>query len=279
METIFSKEVNFEDVTFSDVSFFDARFEDASLFDEAKFEGFVIFEGEKDNLVFYSTVEFNYVFFKKPEEVEFIRVNLSEASFINTNIEKIRFVDIRWNENDKIFRRKVIYNEILIDMGEFEDYELVADLYRRLRANYERRLQYPYAGDFYIGEMEMKRRDVKFREKRIKNRLARFILQNFSLTAFYKYFSLYGENYWLSLIWILLTIIFFGYKFSLMRIQNPWAASMLTFFQMPPKYIDVQLESNFWLSLAILFERLAGILFTALFVLALRRKFRKTSME
>ncbi|WP_290901345.1 hypothetical protein, partial [Ferroglobus sp.] len=131
----------------------------------------------------------------------------------------------------------------------------------------------------YIGEMEMKRKNTKFKGRVIKNRFARFILQNFSLTAFYKYFSLYGENYWLPLVWVFSTIVFFGYLFNSMEIQNPWAASILTFFQMPPKYMEIFLNSDFWLPLAILSERLAGILFTTLFVLSIRRKFKKTTIE
>ena len=138
------------------------------------------------------------------------------------------------------------------------------------------RLQYPYAGDFYIGEMEMRRRNAKLFGRRVKNKILRFFIQNFSLTAFYKYFSLYGENYWLPLVWIFLTIILFGYVLSLMGIPNPWGASAFTFFQMPPKYVETLFEFSFWLSMAVLLERLAGVLFTALFVLALRRKFKKT---
>jgi len=275
----FNKEADFKLAIFNDVSFYDAKFKDVALFNEAEFNGFVRFEGGNDNPVFYSEVEFNDVSFKKPDEVEFIKVDLSKASFINANIEDVRFIDVKWEGKGRIFRRKAIYDEILIDKGEFEDYELVADVYRRLRASYEKRLQYPYAGDFYIGEMEMKRKNAKFRGKPVKNRFFRFILQNFSLTAFYKYFSLYGENYWLPLIWVLSTIVFFGYVFKLIGIHNPWVASMLTFFQMPPKYIEAQLESNLLLSTVVISERLAGVLFMALFVLALRRKFKKTSAE
>ena len=275
--TTFKEVAIFNGAEFDSVSFYNSKFSKDVLFEDATFRSLAYFEGE-ENQVFHSKVDFGYAAFEKPKDVEFVKVNLSKARFINANIEEVRFVDVEWNSKGRLFKRKAVYDEILIDKGEYteKDYELVADIYRRLRASYESRLQYPYAGDFYIGEMEMRRRNAKLFGRRVKNKILRFFIQNFSLTAFYKYFSLYGENYWLPLVWIFLTIILFGYVLSLMGIPNPWGASAFTFFQMPPKYVETLFEFSFWLSMAVLLERLAGVLFTVLFVLALRRKFKKT---
>jgi hypothetical protein len=120
--------------------------------------------------------------------------------------------------------------------------------------------------------MEMKRLNAVFRKKLVKNRLLRFLIQNFSLTAFYKYLSYYGECYWLPLLWISLIILgfseFYYYLYGLCPLQA-FENSFSTFFQMPPSKPKIPL-------LAIAVERLLGLIFTALFILALRRKFKKT---
>jgi hypothetical protein len=150
--------------------------------------------------------------------------------------------------------------------------EAIAHTYRQLRIAYESSLQYPEAGDFYIGEMEMKRLNAVFRKKSVKNGLLRDIIQNFSLTAFYKYFSLYGECYWLPLLWMLFAIFGFSfcyyYRYGLCPSQA-FENSFTTFFQMPPS--NSKIPS--WL---IAIERLIGGVVTFLFILALRRKFKKT---
>ncbi len=276
IDSIFYSKINFESVYFSDVTFYNAEFNENVSFSNSIFTGFVRFEGSSNNLVFYSEAEFDDISFRLPNEVEFINLDLSRASFFNTNIEDVRFADVKWATAGKLFRRKAIYNELLIDQKVYRDYELVADIYRRLRASYEKRLQYQYASDFYIGEMEIKRKNCKF-----KNRILKFITQNLSFIALYKYFSLYGENYYLPIIWIFLTILLFGYLFShLFKLQSldPYALSALTFFQMIPSSVMKKLASNMTLSVVFLIERLLGILFTALFVLALRRRFKKMTL-
>jgi len=65
-----------------------------------------------------------------------------------------------------------------------------------LKDNYEHQGNYPDAGDFYIGEMEMRRLNPS------TNRLERFLL------TLYRYLSLYGEDYRLPPLWILLWLFF-----------------------------------------------------------------------
>ena len=240
-------------------------------------------------------VELNFAYsnFEKPERVVFGNINLSKASFLYVQgLEKVRFTNVTWSRTGKFIKRFCIYDEILLREGKIENIlknikkkldedileqemtlrEAIAQAYRQLRMAYESMFLYPEAGDFYIGEMEMKRLNAVFRKKPVKNRLLRFLIQNFSLTAFYKYLSYYGECYWLPLLWMLSIILGFSglyyYRYDLtwyQAIEN----SFSTFFQMPPSNSKISL-------LAIAFERLLGLIFTALFILALRRKFKKT---
>jgi len=240
-------------------------------------------------------VELNFSgsIFERPERVEFRNVNLSKASFLYVRgLEKVRFTNVTWNRTGKFIKRFCLYDEKLLAEGkiekilknllrkldedrleqEMELMEAIAQAYRQLRMAYESSLMYPEAGDFYIGEMEMKRLNAVFRKKPVENRLLRFLIQNFSLTAFYKYLSYYGECYWLPLLWMFLIILgfsgFYQHYYGLnwhQALENSFSA----FFQMLPQTTKVPY-------LAIVLERLLGLIFMALFILALRRKFKKT---
>ena len=188
----------------------------------------------------------------------------------------------------KILNRYCLYDEILIRKGEYKKIfrkiredpkklnktELrecvkgaVAHNYRQLRMAYESDMMYPEAGDFYIGEMEMKR--LKSRHK------------NFNLMNLYRIISLYGENYWLPLFWIFILIFVFSLVYatltgiSMSNMFSMFQISFLTFFQMPPTKMEVSQMQKIPLWIVGL-ERLTGAVITALFILALRRKFKKT---
>ncbi|QNI33722.1 pentapeptide repeat-containing protein [Alloacidobacterium dinghuense] len=70
------------------------------------------------------------------------------------------------------------------------DYGLIAETYQQLKKNYDNRQDYWTAGDFHYGEMEMKR----LHSPR-KNNLARWLHRNLGLVAWYRYASEYGESY------------------------------------------------------------------------------------
>jgi len=239
-------------------------------------------------------LNFSHSKFEKPERVEFRNVNLSKASFLHVQgLERIRFTNATWNRIGLI-KRFCLYDEIRLREGkigeilrnireqldesnrlkqEREIMEAIAQTYRQLRIAYESSLMYPEAGDFYVGEMEMKRLNAVFRKKPIKNRLGRWLIQNLSLTAFYRYLSYYGECYWLPLLWIFLFVLGFSIGYSYyygLDLNSALSTSFLTFFQMPP----TETKISSWIMGC---ERLTGLILTAIFILALRRKFKKTS--
>ena len=71
----------------------------------------------------------------------------------------------------------------------------IKSIYRNLRENYEYRLRYDEAGQFFIREMELKRR---YRETTsyeiLKIKENGFFRQHFSLTGLYYHLSRYGED-------------------------------------------------------------------------------------
>ena len=114
-----------------------------------------------------------------------MKVDLSKVSFLHCQgIEKFRFIDVDWAHKVEwtFYRDTVIYDEIKIDEGHHENYELVGEVYRKLRIGYERVLRFSEAGDFYVGDMEMMRRNA-ISKKRYADTL---------LITLYKWFSYYG---------------------------------------------------------------------------------------
>jgi hypothetical protein len=163
--------------------------------------------------------------------------DMSEVSFANSDITGVRFSDkVKWaTEKPKQGREKrFTVNDEIWFLEEMEsnnskkesneEYEApsldaVISVYRNLRENYEFRLRYDEAGQFFIKEMELKR---KYREaltispiKRklwlklklkgnndpipnIENVLKQNgpLIRNFSLNGLYYHFSRYGESIW-----------------------------------------------------------------------------------
>jgi uncharacterized protein YjbI with pentapeptide repeats len=87
-------------------------------------------------------------------------------------------------------------------------YVLIAETYQQLKRNYDNKADYWTAGHFHYGEMEMKR---LYSGSTIK--WVRWLHSNLGLIAWYKYASSYGESYvrpmiWLAAILLLFTLIY-----------------------------------------------------------------------
>ena len=150
------------------------------------------------------SVDFTSVKFSKPEKVKFQKIDLSKFRFLETDLRGVHFIDEKWDERKT---RKRVYDEISPKLlfGE-SDYPLIAQLYRRLRANYEENLRYGEAGDFYIGEMEMTRKAQSSIFKKLP-------------LLFYKAISNYGESYYRPLGWIAAILLIFPLLFMFAGIQ------------------------------------------------------------
>ena len=124
--------------------------------------------------------EFHYVLFEEPEKTVFDVNDLSKVSFLNTDITRVRFSDkVRlggkkveyykfWGRKKVKEERFKIVDERLLeeDIKENENHITkkfnlnlgsIKAVYRGLRENYEYRMRYDEAGQFFIREMELKR--------------------------------------------------------------------------------------------------------------------------
>jgi hypothetical protein len=176
------------------VVFSDARFKGGAQFSRAHFQEIVFFsranfegkEADFNNSEFYGKTyfsghfngktKFNYVLFEGKIKVIFDIENLSNVSFMNTDITGVRFSDkARWRnvEYDKFWggkkvkedKFKIIDERLLEgkikekDDHTAKDFNLgsIKAVYRSIRENYEYRMRYDEAGQFFIREMELKR--------------------------------------------------------------------------------------------------------------------------
>ena len=187
-EAIFQERAVFSDARFKGgAQFSRAHFQEIVFFSRAKFEGK---EADFNNSEFYGKTyfsghfngktKFNYVLFEGKDKVIFDIENLSNVCFMNTDITGVRFNDkARWRnvEYDKFWggkkvkedRFKIIDERLLEEKIKEKDGHTSKDfnlgsikaVYRSIRENYEYRMRYDEAGQFFIREMELKR---KYRE-------------------------------------------------------------------------------------------------------------------
>jgi uncharacterized protein YjbI with pentapeptide repeats len=172
------------------VSFGGTRFSGTTYFSRCDFE---------------TSVFFIYAYFMSPNEVRFESEDLSKVSFLNSDITRVnfdaktRFGNSPLEDRFKIFDESrfescVTSDEVHTDSRlEREPGNLsfggVLTSYRYLRENYEYRLRYDEAGQFFIREMEFKR---KYRDK-FSNILKKYIPTKNSVWR--RYFSFIGMYY------------------------------------------------------------------------------------
>ena len=114
---------------------------------------------------FNGKTEFHYALFEGKEKVIFEIENVSNVSFMNTDITGVRFRDkARWGIGEekakedrfKIRDERLLEKEVKEKDGHtIKDFNLgsIKAVYRSLRENYEYRMRYDEAGQFFIREM------------------------------------------------------------------------------------------------------------------------------
>lgn len=292
--------VTFNRSTFGDgISFSDTKFAGKVLFVRGTFKGAATFSGkhkrewgeitkEERNTVFNGEADFRWVILEAPEKVIFQQASLKQARFLETRLDKIQFVDVEWDKRKD--GRRCLYDE---REAKEDEYELVAQLYRQLKKNYEDQKDYPGAGDFHYGEMEMTLKKCKqavrkwlkseqievtseeFKEGRRK-------LFDFFLLRAYKALSGYGEKPGRALLWAIaiLFIPAIGFSFFGVEFGNPQATlqSSIDYFGKSLGYITFRIHDMPFHPLAkvaVLIQAILGPIQLALVALALRRKFRR----
>jgi len=303
-DAIFKSYASFSGTTFKALTYLiEVTFQNGVNFHAATFgDELVIYEEESFRIFSEKEVDFRYATFLRPEKVTFEKVDLSRFRFLGTDLRKVEFVDVDW---DTKRGRNRIYDEIvshtltetkyfgLPPLIKKPDYPLIAQVYKRLRMNYEENLNYAEAGDFHIGEMEMRRKG----EKNPFNK---------GIIWLYKLLSNYGESYWRPLLcWILPILLLFPFLFMYSGIErvtqsqsyyridydfNPSSISLdkagdfikdylkssvysLSVFSLvrEKQYRPIDNWGHFWMVL----ESIFSPVLIAFFLLALRRRFRR----
>ncbi len=215
VETVFLDEAQFTGSTFeADGMFLSpdfvglAHFAACTLTRDAR----VVFRARLEQPVFHNVGNFRLMRLWDGSQLRFEHVSLEQCYFLETDVTKCEFVDVRWPRRSRLFRlwwRRAVADEtsdlrMLLKWNPFgkrplpvPEYYQLAQLYRDLQANLEQGYRYSEAGDFYVGEQEMIRKD--------KGWIRRFICMNWA----YKLISLYGENFGLSLIWLVSLLLLF----------------------------------------------------------------------
>ena len=230
IDATFSEEANFRWATFSGTTqFYSTHFEKRVDFSfcRADKDADVTFDGEnllaENKQMFPEGADFASCAFASPQNIKFRKLSLEKCKFLESDISAVQFIDVKWASMGKRLKRKVIFDAISPDLHWLEwqrekeeeeteedadtekqeseppiyQYNLIAQIYRRLQTNYVNNYRYSEAGDFYIGEQEMVRK--------AKGKIGQYLSTNF----LYKIISYYGESFMLPLLWLAFILLLF----------------------------------------------------------------------
>ena len=301
----FTQDAHFEKTKFHGTADWrGGRFLDQAEFRHTKFEPEI--EGTPSAV-------FSLAKFAKPEDVVFDRVDLSRALFVNCDVSEFWFASsVQWakrkgNRGLAVFEEKILLDPELSEMQKSYgpiDHGAVEQIYHQLKKNYDARLDYRKANDFHFGEMEMRRLEIRTYPKLLKpwGWLRRWL----GPEALYRWASNYGNGYVKPMLWLLGFLLLFAALFPIPGLesrqpspkpaetylgvwnrQDAWTNNLWTeaklfgdsliasidtaAFQRNPEYTPVYPWGRV---LAILETLLTSTLF-ALFLLAIRRQFRR----
>jgi uncharacterized protein YjbI with pentapeptide repeats len=300
----FSRDADFSGAKFYEhANFVEAKFSQETSFDRATFSQSTDFSHAKTKPP--GQVWFWNVSFSKPQQIKFHHVDLSRWSFLDTDLRRIDFDNVAWGtipsisalrsrrwvrrwERRHLSRRfllrllrlrlrltpsrTALFDEIRVSNKKVkvpkEYLAKVERLYRHLKQNYESQRDYGRAGDFYYGEMEMKRCQL--------NPLGQIPFW------IYRILSGYGESYPRALFWLIVMWLLFAVLFTVVGYTDEWgnhadlwrsliysAQSMTLFHE-----LNITFHSA-WGKAIKLVASVLGVIQIALFGLALQRRFKR----
>lgn len=205
----FMQSANFRDTKFhGTVDLQGSRFMDRAEFRRTKFCPRI--EGQPSAV-------FAFASFSKPNEIVFDDVDLSRALFLDRDISQVWFASsVHWgtrysNRGLSLFEERSSlgrgFAARLQRDGE-RDFRAVAQIYQQLKKNYDSRLDYRTADEFHFGEMEMKRLAGPRAGPLLG--LRQLLHRRLSMVAIYRYASDYGNSFWKPTCWLLVTLVLFA---------------------------------------------------------------------
>ncbi|MFQ5508193.1 MAG: pentapeptide repeat-containing protein [Leptospirillia bacterium] len=219
----------------------------------------------------------------------FRNMDLSRANFMGADLEGARFISCTWHE-----KHNTLYSRPYLDqahenaalLSRVKDLRGIEATCRQVRVNLEKDKHFAQAGDFHFHEMEARRQILRHQNKR---GLHLFLLWLYRKTADY------GESYGKLLLWLFATPFIAGFLVAGIEavqkvdgftaivnsaVPGTFTYAYTSFIAVLPfglaksvKWDDLNL---YWLSmLTIGVGGLALYSFATLFVMALRRRFRR----
>jgi len=300
-EAMFTKGASFCGARFvSEAHFWGARFRGKADFTLARFEGTARFSSAQFDVVDFNDARFDNVgrftltsfegetnFWGTvfSDHVRFGQVDMSRVQLLGTDVSKVHFVGCTWPKKPDpllwpfpikwpkflVSSRNAVHDEILLVQNlEPEDayaykqrFYDVSGLYRQLRLNLEASRQEIEAGDFYIGQMEMRRLDSEYG------------LAYRGLLWLYRAIAMYGESPWRPLLvyWLLAAPLFaLGYWW---RGDVTYADGLFSALTAGALFRQIPAGIEGWEKLLIYGNMLADIFLLGLTLLALRRRFHR----
>jgi len=229
-----------------------------------------------------------------PKLFSIMQSDLFHAGFKSTDVSEVTFIDNQWRRKNQ--RHIHILDELVATCSQKADkvqgpygqvtLNQVAETYRQLKINFERKGNYIDAGDFHYGEMEMRRLSVP---------------SPFRITSIYSIYKLlgeYGESplyAFLILAGVFVSLVFLhtltgfyvnglyvGYDLNLFRFfEFPSLLELsnvvkLIFGNLTLRTLDSpKLAMNFSNTLLWIFETIFGPLQIGLLALSIKRKLRR----
>lgn len=253
--------------------------------------------------MFAGSVSMKDLILRNPEHVTFRSVDLSKVEFAGTDLSKIIFVDTKWSTIPlKIFGiipsrgRNALYEETLLREWENRrnssrrhlqrnQIELIRVAYNQLKCNFEEKKNYAEANTFYYGEMEMRRFKLPILRRKF-----------FSWEWLYWLASGYGLSWENGFILLLASFFLSPILFLFSGLQTTSGNINYDLALKAPQIVDVirdyksaleynlnviffrtssPYEASFWTKLLTAGEIVLLPTFATLFILALRRKFKR----
>jgi uncharacterized protein YjbI with pentapeptide repeats len=219
----FDGEADFGMATFyGDAYFPKTTFSGEAIFEYATFSGKATFSSAK----FSGNAYFICLLICEVTRVKFQKVNLSKASFLDTDLEQLTFRDVEWHSQRKEEQKKknalwqkaiqfflpnreiALWDEfrVLEKDEEERDYAKIAENYRQLILNYERKRDFEKADQFITGDMEVRRKRLGVGKQGWRKKAYEW----FNGFNVYRILSNYGTSYWIALTALLLLFLAFS---------------------------------------------------------------------
>jgi uncharacterized protein YjbI with pentapeptide repeats len=312
----FMQTSSFSGAQFEEVNFNEARFSQGIDLSAAKFAGEATFIGTRFQAFTNNMTTFKHVQFEQPYRINFQVDNLSHVSFLDADISQVRFGEnTKWGEGRGNRYKILEEREIELRLTQHEKVHNVIlgsilAVYRNLRENYEFRMRYDEAGQFFMREMDMKRKyevsssiswknlfrlQWKINEMRTLERngeteitLNNWIIRHFSLAGLYYHMSRYGHDLFRPILFGIGIILFstllwstqanpagdFSFSnFTLLELDN--STNLKIAFERSVTNFIPLVPGQYSELLDLVFKLVGGAVTFGLIIIALRRKFER----